>query len=89
MSGHAWAEIVGAAGIFTLLTTVISITIVQVATSWRAKAALAREDEYRKLAETSVRTQENTERLLTQLGERLAGMEARMASVERVLSEVE
>jgi hypothetical protein len=89
MSGHAWAEVVGAAGLFALITTVLSVTIVQVFTTWRARAALAREDEYRKLAETAVRTQENTERLLVELGNRVAGMESRMASVEQVLKEVE
>ena len=89
MSGHAWAEVVGAAGIFALLTTVISVTVVQVASSWRAKAVLAREDGYRQLAETAVRSQESTERQLTELGTRLAGIETRMTSVERVLKEVE
>jgi hypothetical protein len=89
MSGHAWAEVAGAVGIFALLTTVISVTIVQLATTWRAKATLAREGEYRKLAETAVRTQDDTQRELAALGGRLAEMESRMASMERILKEVE
>ncbi len=82
MSEHDWTEVVGAIGIFTLLTTVIAVTIVQVATSWRAKAALAREDAYRTLAETAVRSQEATERTLGELNDR-------MRSLERILKEVE
>lgn len=89
MSGNDWLEVVGAIGLFTLVTTVIVVTIVQVATSWRAKATLAREVEYRKLAETAVRTQESTERQLAELGERMADLQARMSSLERILKEVE
>ncbi len=82
MSEHDWTEVVGAIGIFVLITTVVTVTIVQVATSWRAKAALAREDSYRALAESAVRTQENTERQLTELS-------TRMTALERILKEVE
>lgn len=82
MSEHDWTEVVGAIGIFTLLTAVITVTIVQLATSWRAKAALGREAEYRTLAETAVRTQESTERQLAELNTRLR-------SLERILKEVE
>ncbi|HYN95661.1 MAG TPA: hypothetical protein VES42_17580 [Pilimelia sp.] len=89
MSEHDWTEVVGAIGIFALLTTVITVTIVQLATSWRAKAALAREGAYRELAEAAVRAQEATERQLGQLNGRLAALEARVGSVERVLKEVE
>ena len=82
MSEHDWTEVVGAIGIFTLLTTVIAVTIVQLATSWRAKAALAREDSYRTLAETAVSTQENTERQLTELNTRLGALERILKDVE-------
>jgi len=89
MSEHDWTEVVGAIGIFTLLTVVITVTIVQLATSWRAKAALAREDGYRSLAESAVRTQEGTERQLAELGNRLTELDARMTSLERILKDVE
>ena len=46
MSGHDWAEAVGAVGIFAFITTVITVIIVQVGATSRAKAALAREDEF-------------------------------------------
>jgi hypothetical protein len=89
MSEHDWTEVVGAFGIFTLLTTVITTIIVQLARSSRAKAILAREDMYKTLAETAIRTQEGTERQLAELGSRLATMETRMTSLERVLKDVE
>ena len=89
MSGQDWTEVVGAIGLFALVITVILTIIVQVARTWRAKAALAREGEYRKLAETAVRTQEGIERQLTEVGSRLAEMQSRMASLERVLKDVE
>jgi hypothetical protein len=89
MSEHDWTEVVGAFGVFALLTTVITTIIVQVARTWRAKAILAREDRYKTLAEAAVRTQEGTERQLAELGNRLAAMETRMSSLERVLKDVE
>jgi hypothetical protein len=89
MSDHDWTEVVGAIGIFTLLTTVITVTIVQLAASWRAKASLAREQEYRNLAEAAVRNQESIERQLAELNGRLTETQSRMNSIERVLKEVE
>ena len=89
MSGRDWSEIVGAVGLFTLVTVVITVTIVQLATTWRAKATLARESEYRNLAEAAVRAQETTERMLAALGEQSAQMHAQLASIEHILKQVE
>jgi hypothetical protein len=89
MNAHDWTEVVGAAGAFALVITVITTIIIQVARTWRAHAVLAREGEYKKLAETAIRTQEGTERQLAELGNRLVQMEARMTSLERVLKDVE
>ncbi|MBE1486081.1 hypothetical protein [Plantactinospora soyae] len=89
MSEHDWTEVVGAFGVFVLLTTVVTTIIVQLARTLRARAILAREDKYKTLAETAVRTQEGTERQLAELGSRLAAMETRMTSLERVLKDVE
>ncbi|MEV4753991.1 hypothetical protein AB0J86_02595 [Micromonospora sp. NPDC049559] len=89
MDGHELTEVVGAVGIFTLLTTVIAVTIVQIARTWRAKALLAREQAYQQLAENAANGQQETARQLAELGDRLVSMEARMAKLERVLQEVE
>lgn len=89
MSGHAWAEVVGAIGIFTFIITVVTVIIVQVATTIRAKAALAREDEYRKLAEKSVELQETIAQRLAALDQQSAQTQARLAAIELILKQVE
>ncbi|MCO5994405.1 hypothetical protein [Actinoallomurus rhizosphaericola] len=89
MDGHELAEVAGAIGIFTFITTVITVIIVQVGATVRARAALAREEEYRRLAESGVETQQSIERQLTEAGRRLAAMEERMSSLEKILQTVE
>lgn len=89
MNGHEMAEVVGAAGIFAFITTVISVIIVQVATTMRAKAVLAREDAYRKLAESAVQLQEATEKRLVALTDQLGQTQTRIASIEQILKQVE
>ncbi|MER7888566.1 hypothetical protein ABTX15_01945 [Micromonospora sp. NPDC094482] len=89
MSEHDWTEVVGAFGVFALLISVITVTVVQVAKTRRARLGGIREEEYRRLAETAVRAQESNERLLATLDDRLGGMENRMSTVERVLRDVD
>lgn len=89
MSGHDWAEVVGAVGLFAFVTTVVTVIIVQVATTMRAKAALAREDEYRKLADKAVELQAATERRLASLDDQLGRTASRLAAVEQILKQVE
>ncbi|GAA4536352.1 hypothetical protein [Amycolatopsis samaneae] len=82
MNWHQWQEIIGLTGVFVLITVVLTVAIVQLASTWRAKAALAREHEYRTLADRATRSQEETER-------RLADVQDRLRAIERVLKEVE
>jgi hypothetical protein len=89
MTGDDWAEVVGAFGIFAFITTVITVMIVQVATTIRAKAALAREDEYRKLTERAVLLQEAIEKRLVALDEQAGQTQTRLTSIERILKQVE
>ena len=67
----------------------VTVVIIQVAATIRAKVALSREDAYRRLAERAVETQEATERRLTTLDEQAAQAQARLAAIERVLKQVE
>ena len=85
MDGHEVAEVVGAIGIFTIIT----ITIWQLFATWRAKAALTREAEYRDLAARAVRSHEESNRQLADLSEQLSDLRTRMTQLERVLTEVE
>jgi hypothetical protein len=82
MDGHDWAEVVGAVGLFAFATTVATVIIVQVFTTWRARAALSREAEFRQLAATAIAAQENIDRRLTELADHVA-------SIERILKQVE
>jgi hypothetical protein len=85
MSSSDWQEIIGTIGFFAL----ISLVIWQLAATWRARSQLAREKEYRTIADRSVLVQEGTERQLTEISGRLTEMQARLKSLERVLKEVE
>lgn len=89
MSEHDWTEVVGAIGIFALLISVFTVTVVQLAKTRRTRLELARADDYRRLAETATQAQAENARLLAAMDGRLGGMETRMTTLERVLREVE
>ncbi|QKW41018.1 hypothetical protein HUT06_42125 [Actinomadura sp. NAK00032] len=89
MDAQDMTEVVGAIGIFAIITTLIIVVAVQVGATMRARAALTREAEYRRLAEDGAKTQEGIERRLTENGQHLAAMEKRMESLEKILQTVE
>jgi hypothetical protein len=89
MTGQDWTEVVGTIGVFALVISVATVGIWQLSATWRARAVLAREREYRTLADRSALVQESTERQLAEIGGRLAEMQTRLQSVERVLKDVE
>ncbi|WP_050777996.1 hypothetical protein [Micromonospora sp. ATCC 39149] len=89
MSEHDWTEVVGAAGIFTLLVTVITVLVVQLSKNRRARLSASRAEEYRRLAEASVRAQQANERLLATIDGRLGELATRTAALERVLRDVD
>ena len=75
---------------FMLLVTAVTVVVIwQVAVSIRARATVSREQEYRRLADQAVATQETAQHQLAELNDRMADIQARMASLERVLKEVE
>ena len=85
MNGHALAESIGAAGLFTMIT----VTIWQVTAIARAKMLAPRAGTYQKLAETSAAVQETTDLQLREITLVLEDMRVRLASLERILKEVE
>jgi F0F1-type ATP synthase membrane subunit b/b' len=89
MSEHDWTEVVGAFGVFALLISVFTVTVVQLAKTRRARYEANRADDYRKLAETAAQAQAENARLLAAMDGRLGGMETRMTTLERVLREVD
>jgi phage shock protein A len=82
-------ELIGAFGVFALIITLVALVIVQGGKTIRARAAMAREDEYRKLAERSITAQESIERRLAVLEGQLGQTQTRIASIERTLQQVE
>ncbi len=89
MSATDWQEIIGTIGVFSLIAIVIVVSIWQFASTRRAKIVLARESEYRRIADKSLLVQESVERHLAELGGRVAEMQTRMQTLERLLKEVE
>jgi hypothetical protein len=89
MKATGWQEIIGVIGVFVLIISVVTMSIWQLAATWRAKAVLAREHEYRAIADKAVLVQESTERQLAEMTGRLAEVQTRLQSVERILKDVE
>ncbi|MGC4768567.1 hypothetical protein ACLQ25_06210 [Micromonospora sp. DT44] len=89
MSEHDWTEVVGAFGVFALLISVFTVTVVQLAKTRRARYEANRADDYRKIAETAAQAQAENARLLAAMDGRLGGMETRLDALERVLREVD
>lgn len=69
-------------GLLTLATIIIVVSIWQFAANERAKASIAREEAYHKLAEESLKTQ-------TEIADALKEMRPQLAAVEKLLREVE
>jgi TolA-binding protein len=89
MQSEVWPQVAGAIGFFVLLTTVITVTVWQLAATSRAKVLAGREDAYRELATSAVTAQDGANRQIAELREQLAAMDAKLQSIEHVLKDVE
>ncbi|MFC7545701.1 hypothetical protein [Plantactinospora sp. GCM10030261] len=85
MNVRAWADVIGTAGFFTL----VIVLIIQGSRIWRSRRAAVPESHYRELAEHAVRVQEETERQLRETAERLTEINTRVATLERILKDVD
>ncbi|MGW6055198.1 hypothetical protein [Streptomyces sp. NPDC055189] len=72
-----------------LLVPVIIVALRQRGKTQRAEAQLAREQDYRRLTELAVTTQELTDHKLTDIAAQLSDMRSRVESMERTLKDVE
>lgn len=88
MSSSDWQEIIGAIGLFVLVTSVLVVSIWQFASTVRVKAVVAQENRHRQVADSAVAVQESTERQLADIGGRLAEMQTRLQTFERILKDV-
>lgn len=83
------------ASVFLLVTILVLVTIILVcamkyfAAIRGASQRIASEDGYRTLAERATRAEETSAELLGAINSALARIETRLASVEKVLKEVE
>lgn len=72
-----------------LLSIILVVVIWQLAVTWRAKAALVREGEYRQLSERAVASHEQTQHRLDDLSSQLADAAARLAAIEKSLTVID
>ncbi|WP_199553012.1 hypothetical protein [Streptomyces sp. N35] len=85
MNGGDWAGVVGAGGVFLFLIVVVW----QIAATWRARMLAAREEHYKQMAlkyqqllEDNVEIQRRTVEELTQARISVASMEKMMREIE-------
>ena len=88
-----WGSVLFTLGMMAIFAVVASILIWQVFRTRQAtiesRAQIAREEAYRRLAEESVSVQNRTAAELAQLTEGMADLRVRIATIERMLREVE
>lgn len=76
------------ATVLTLGTIVLVTVIIQFAATWRARAAMARDEAYRGLAEQAVTARTAAAALDQKLAEELADVRTRLTAIEKMLKEV-
>ena len=87
MNTEAWGMIF-ALVLFALITILIVVVVWQGFATWRARASVAREEAYRKLAEKSTVAQQRTAEEQQKISEDLGDLRARVATTEKLLRDV-
>jgi len=75
--------------IFVLFTVIVVVVLIQVFEIYRSKANILREEAYRKLSEQATAAEEKAVEEQKKIAETLEDMQARLASIEKMLREVE
>ena len=83
-----WQLAVFLVGSLVVFGTVISIVVVQVFATWRARMSVAREEAYRQLATDTADIQKRTANELDRTARVLEDLRDRTAELERMLREV-
>jgi hypothetical protein len=76
-------------GSLTMGALLIAVLAWAVTGFLRANVAVSREEQYRKLAEQAVAAHEASERRMAEIAAELSTMRTHMASLKRVLTEIE
>ncbi|MFE6697994.1 hypothetical protein [Streptomyces sp. NPDC057718] len=84
-AGVAWAGAIGAGGVFLLLIVIVW----QFAATWRARMLAAREQEYKELAAKYAALLENSTELHRRSLDELAQARESIASMEKMMREVD
>lgn len=80
-----WASALGTGGVFVLLIVVVW----QIAATWRARMLAAREENYRKLAEKYAQLLEDNVEMHRRSIEELTQTRQSLASMEKMMREIE
>jgi len=84
MNTEVWGMIF-ALVLFALITFLIVVVVWQGFATWRARASVAREEAYRKLAEQSSAAQRRTAEEQQKISEDLGDLRAQIAAIEKLL----
>ena len=84
MNTEVWGMIF-ALVLFALITFLIVVVVWQGFATWRARASVAREEAYRKLAEQSTAAQRRTAEEQQKISEDLGDLRAQIAAIEKLL----
>jgi hypothetical protein len=85
----SWQEAATGVTAMVLAGVIATVVIVQLAATWRARMAVAREDAYQRLAEQATQAQQDTAARLAQLGAELTEVRERTSHLEGLLREVD
>jgi transposase len=85
----AWSDAIVAVAGIGLVTVIAVVVIWQIFGTWRARMAVAREAEYRKLAEDATQAHRDTGAALAEVSSQLDRLAAHTAELERLLKQVE
>ena len=87
MSGVNGGMFLGAFAL-ALATVVIVTVVIQLSAAWRARALVAREEEYRKLADQAVSAELANASSARLAAEQLTSIGTRLTAIEKLLREV-
>lgn len=88
-TGMTWQDVTFILGITVVVFFVGAFLVWQIFVTWRARAAVSREDAYRKLAEDISASQTRSADDLARTRAELTDIRERLAEIERMLREVE
>jgi hypothetical protein len=86
--GTSWPDAAIAISGVVLVTVLAAVALVQIFSTFRARAAIAREDAYQALAERSATAQSATSQRLESMVTELGDVRRRTIELERMLKEV-